>query len=832
MATKTPVALVLAICVAIGLVARCGRHDPPPALPATSAHHLSAAVAAGALIEASTAAIDGRVVDDDNAPITGVKVCALTPTPACAISDTSGAFAIANLAVADARELDLAAQRAHYVVAAQHRAETSTAQHAEVLIAMKSGGAMLDGFVRDAGGGSVAHAFVTSGESIAEADDDGHYALWLEPTSASVSATADGYAIDRHTVQPPGHLDFALVPEATVGGQVVDATTGRAMPHMRVTATTDSTTIAATAATDDDGRFRLRKLSPAQYDLGVDDPHAVAAHAGLVPVALGAHVDGIVVRVLPAFALSGRVVTDSTGTPCTSGTVALTPEHGAWTPTQVTGAGEIHAGGLLPGTYRVDVWCDHHLAVDRYDNVVVANRDLVDQRWQVTTGATITGRVLDEHGAPVAGAHVYGDQVATSGSARRSSDAVLAATDGSFSITGLRPGTYLVSAASPYGSIDERDRAVVDVASDGAAHHDFVIDASASVITGHVLFADGTPARNIDVLFKQASGEQSFGVATDETGGFWMACPPGGDYRITIATHDTPLPITGADATGLAVHLVPASVNAFELTTPAVTGEIRGRVVDDRGQPVDDAFVSFQAFDAQDPDASFGVDSEVMVGPDGSFRAEHLPGPSYVVRAYRKSGGETIARPVAVGASVTLTLATTGSIAGIVRLAGAPVQRFEAILEKLPGGEVQTLDAFSLDGRFALHGVVPGHYRVLVTGDDGGSQVEVDVGAGQDAAVELALDPPAHVRGRVVEQTTGRPLGFILVSPHQRGVADVYTDDDGRFDLVVTIRGPLSIELEAARDLVHSNWYGVMTKQVTIDSDSIDLGTIPLALAE
>jgi hypothetical protein len=60
----------------------------------------------------------------------------------------------------------------------------------------------------------------------------------------------------------------------------------------------------------------------------------------------------------------------------------------------------------------------------------------------------------------------------------------------------------------------------------------------------------------------------------------------------------------------------------------------------------------------------------------------------------------------------------------------------------------------------------------------------------------------------------------------------VYTDDDGRFDLVVTIRGPLSIELEAARDLVHSNWYGVMTKQVTIDSDSIDLGTIPLALAE
>ena len=201
MGTKTPVALILATCVAIGLVARCGRHAQPPALPTTSAHHLTT----------TTATIDGRVVDADNAPITGVKVCALTPTPACAISDTSGAYAIANLAVADARAVDLAAQRAHYVVTAQHRAETSTAQHAEVLVTMKSGGAVLDGFVRVAGGGPVAHAFVTSGSSIAEADDDGHYALWLDPTAASVAATADGYAIDQHTAQPPGHLDFALV---------------------------------------------------------------------------------------------------------------------------------------------------------------------------------------------------------------------------------------------------------------------------------------------------------------------------------------------------------------------------------------------------------------------------------------------------------------------------------------------------------------------------------------------------------------------------------------------------------------------------------------------
>ncbi len=80
---------------------------------------------------AGTAAIDGNVVDDANAPIAGARVCALAPTLACAISGGDGSFAIDALDVTDARSIEIAVQRPAYKVVSWHRSERSTARHAE-----------------------------------------------------------------------------------------------------------------------------------------------------------------------------------------------------------------------------------------------------------------------------------------------------------------------------------------------------------------------------------------------------------------------------------------------------------------------------------------------------------------------------------------------------------------------------------------------------------------------------------------------------------------------------------------------------------------------------
>jgi uncharacterized GH25 family protein len=829
---KKLLAAILVIVTAISVAARFGHRPQPAARGASSGVQVAAGVSHGhRAASIDTATIDGRVIDDANAPVTGVKVCVLVPSATCAISDTNGAFAIASLALADARKVELVAQRAHYVVASQHRAETSTALHAEVLVTMTPGGALLTGFVRDAGGGPVAHAFVVSGTSIAEAADDGQYALWMDPaTTTRVTASADGYAIDQHEAHPPGRLDFALVAESTMSGKVIDAASGRAIPHVSVTAANDSTT--SVAETDDDGRFRIAKLSPAMYDLNVDDAHSVAVHAGRVPLGLGEHVDGIVVRVVPAFEISGRIAIDPSGQPCTSDpSIAVTPEHGSWKSSSADNTGTVRAGGLTPGRYRIDVSCGHHLANAHYDDIVVTDHDVVDQRWHVTAGAMVTGRVVNAHGAPVADATVYAEEVLTSHAAPWSGDNTKTEADGSFKLAGLRPGRHQLTVVPRYGATTQPEQAVVEVSTDLDAHHDFVVDDSAAEVTGHVVLADGTPARNIGVTL--TAGDWSFGATTDETGRFSMSSLPSGELRANIRSLDTCLPLAGADDKGLPVHLAPGTTNDIVLTTTAAIGEIRGRVVDDHGEPVGDAFVRIEAYTPSSSD--FSASNEVMVGTDGSFRAGQLADVSYRVRAYRKSGGEASVGPVSLGANVTLTLAPTASIAGTVRLGGAPMQRFFVWLETLPANsEVQSLDAFTLDGHFALHGVVAGHYRLSVTSGEGGKSVDFDVGAGEDKTLDLDLDRVAHVRGRIVERDTGRPLPYIEVSATQSYSDPAFTDDSGQFDLAVAIRGPLEVNVLAATDLLHNNWIaiGPATKNISVDADSIDLGEIPIALPE
>jgi protocatechuate 3,4-dioxygenase beta subunit len=776
---------------------------------------------------ADTATIDGRVVDSAQAPLAGASVCALTPTPTCAISGANGAFAIANLAVTDVRELAIAAQRANYVVASWHRSETSTERHAHVLVAMKSGGAALTGVVRDAGGGPIAHAFVNAGEAIAEADDDGRYLLWLDPTLPTATASADGYAPQERNELPAAHLDFALLPEAHIDGTVVDGTTGRAMPQTHVFATTDDGTT-LDAVSDDDGHFHIAQVAPAIYKLGVLDSHAFSLPDGSLPVGLGEHVDGVVVRVATAFEITGRIVVDPSGEPCTSSPyVVLTAGHDGRAVAQPDASGVLRAPAM-PGTYHVEVSCAHHLESGPYDDIVVVDHDVSDQVWKVSTGATVTGRVTNTLGAPIADATVFAAEVGAADRSHSSEDRTTTAADGSFALTGLRPGRQEVRVLPPHRTTTAGFEAVVDVPADRAAHHDFVVDDTTSEVVGHVRFEDGSPAANVDVTL---AGDSTALTATTDAAGRFTINELHGDYHATLAVRDTALPIAGGDATGLLVHLAAGSSNALELTTTVVPGEIRGHVVDETGQPIDDAFVAVEPIDPANPDGSSGLPTEVMVDADGSFVAGQLSAPSYRVRAYRKSGGDVVARIVAPGADLTLTLVAAGSIAGIVRLDGVSLGRFDVRLVAPPSeSDVQTLNAAPPDGQFTLRGVTPGHYRLVVESDSGGKTVELDVAAGATTSVEIDLDHSTRIAGRVVEHATRRPLLGIEIALND-GFAELYTDANGHFELVIPQRGPVAISFMAAATDMPSTEIDTLTKlTVTANGDSIDLGDVEVTL--
>ena len=828
---KRFVLLVVVLAALAGWTVHRRGSNATPVAASSSAENVAgsgrsaARVSDGIRIEIPT--IDGRVVDEANAPLAGVNVCALTPSPTCTISGANGTYAIANLAVADVRKLDVAAQLAHYSVVSVHDADTSTARHADTTVTMKSGAVALTGSVRDAGGGPIPRARVASSNSFTETDRDGAYTLWTSPEWASIEATADGYVTGSHGEQPPARLDFALLPEATISGRVLDATSGQAIPRAFVSVHTDASDISdGFAVADDDGRFNIDKLSPAIYSLRAGDPHARAIQNASLPIALGEHVDGVVVRVSSGFEVSGRVVIAPTGETCTSNPiVTLVTGHDVGTTCSADDTGIVHVPALAPGTYRVEVSCDHHRSNDHYDDVVVVDRDVTDRVWTVTAGATVTGRVLDQHGAPIPKVYVYADEIAPSDPNHRSTDNAQTEADGSFTLGGLRSGNHQLSVGRSHGGTLDSDNVVVALSSDSVTHHDFVIDNTTSELVGHVRFADGSPARGVDVKLTPAGSDSTIGTSTDDNGRFSFT-DVHGDYRAMVFMNETPLPLVGADATGILVHVAPSSTNRLELTTTATTGEIHGHVVDDHGQPVDDAFVSIAPYDASSPDSNYTAVSEVFVGTDGSFRAGDLLPGSYRARAYRRSGGDAIVAPVELGSNVTLTLATTGAVTGVARLDGAPLQQFALSLDDPTSPRATlTLDVVAPDGQFTLDGVAPGHYRLSATADVGAALVELDVGAGQTVTVDIDIEHAAHLRGRVVD-ATGQPLPGARVLPSGTFSSDGFTDANGQFDVLAAPRGPMSVWILTSDSPLRNSWDGRASKEIVVDADTVDVGDI------
>src|SRR5690606_27537959 len=119
---------------------------------------------------------------------------------------------------------------------------------------------------------------------------------------------------------------------------------------------------------------------------------------------------------------------------------------------------------------------------------------------------------------------------------------------------------------------------------------------------------------------------------------------------------------------------------------------IRGRVLDEHGSPVADAFVSHQRMSDSAAAASgrsrAGLrwnfeDRPVLTDADGTFVIDNLAeNASYVLGAFRKGGGEAVQEGVRPGEQVELTIVATGEIAGkVVTASGdAPPERMKVTI--------------------------------------------------------------------------------------------------------------------------------------------------------
>jgi protocatechuate 3,4-dioxygenase beta subunit len=572
-----------------------------------------------------------------------------------------------------------------------------------------------------------------------------------------------------------------------------------------------------------DGSFVLEGVPGAGSGRVVAD--AGERGRGGAPVT-GEAVDPVQVVLAPTATLSGLVVDARSGRPLSGVRLAARGE-GATVLAQSDREGRYEMRGLPP---QVHVLVVDDLRFVRWEREVeIAAGQSVTRDVPLVRGATVTGRVVDETGAPVENASVLitgGGQGGVRDFVRRMrsrGDAVRTARDGSFTATRLDPGrAQRLDVSHP----DYEDRSIggIDLEPGATTPGIRVVLRRGLELTGIVQDQDEHPLAGVEVMlqrpmtFRGRRGTVAVAMPgslpRDETGAggrFTFRGLEAGDYTLTAHLRGyggavlDPVKVTEDGDEPVRVTLPPGAT-------------ISGFVRDRSGNGAAGWYVSARRAGESGGARSFmGPRSEQPTGPDGTFLIEGLAeGETYDLQAMGAAGlGPTGADITAPADDVELTAKGVGGIAGRVQEAesGLPVSDFAVacrpdarggvrfVFGAGPGGRPGEPQSFHADdGAFVLEDVPAGRWMVEVTaeGFQPGTAAGVVVEEGQRVeGVEISLSTGGTIGGQVVESQSGRPILDATVRAELsgggrqvrmpllmgRGANEATTDAEGHYEI-------------------------------------------------
>ncbi|WP_437836168.1 carboxypeptidase regulatory-like domain-containing protein [Sorangium sp. So ce1153] len=793
--------------------------------------------------------IAGRVAEPAGAPVAGALVCALLPPdplslaetrePVCAQAAADGRYTLSGLPPArwtlsasapGHRPAYYAApdgSRAPFVALGAGEARTG------VDLVLPAGGVEVKGHVEDIGGGAVSGALVAitsfasgPGAVVTRADAQGAYAAWIDEGPYGARAEADGYAAGAaQSVAPGPPLKLLLTPASALVGRVVEAGTGTPVEGAKVTLDDgggwgrDAPGVPV-ARSDAEGRFRLDRLPPGRYKLAARALGKIGQARESVLLGVGQTSSEVVIEVHPARVVAGRVEIAPDGAPCTLGHVSLLSQaNDGGEVAAIEADGTVLFEGLLRGTYEVLVGCAQHVSEPSYAAVEVGDADVEDLVWTVRAGLTIRGRVVDSDQNPVrAAVHAYAPAMMGS----RGAPGALASTeaDGTFALKGLSPAKYMVMARPV--SQAEPEPVEVELRDDHAPEVTIVVDRGGA-IEGTVTDADGKLVAGVEITIMGTQPGAAVGMmmrpppirmATSlDDGSFAQAGLPPGDYRVSVSEGPRGPGPFDAESPGVHARVEAGKSARVTLVVARRNGEIHGRVVDEIGEPVTDAFVHAEreAEGPAPPGASNAARarwgafarSAVLTDPEGKFALGSLRQGAYTVHAYRNGGGEAFVEHVSPGDSVTVTLKPAGAISGTLTVASGKVPEQFTVLAADQASMLFRSESFAFTGgSFTIGDLPEGRYEVSTATAEGTATVEISLAPGeQRTGVVLALVPLASVKGQVVSLDDGAPVAGVRIDVVPRkGMAapghggfrdDNLSDASGRFEVKQTPSGPV-----------------------------------------
>jgi hypothetical protein len=406
------------------------------------------------------------------------------------------------------------------------------------------------------------------------------------------------------------------------------------------------------------------------------------------------------------------------------------------------------------------------------------------------------------------------------------------ATDGSYNIGSLIPGTYVVYAENPdylteyYREYSFRTLAApVFVSGPGEITGiDFTLDRGYS-ISGHIFLADGkTPVQGakVRVVWSQYNwGDYS--AVSQEDGSYTLKALYPYSYRIS------------AEASGYVREYYPETwnydlaeevdisdqvdVNGIDFTLDK-GGSISGHVCQNDGKtPLSDVFV--RAYLA---DRSYS--RETATTADGSFSIGTLVPGSYKVWAYTpgyvpeyfdgifdsNEAGLVVVADLSDTADINFSLEKTGSISGHVYQAGGTVPLYPASVSVIQtitvpndNNVVNSRASVLADGSYTITRLSPGDYRVKASAPGYLSQfyngaasvyeaIPVSVALATDTAgIDFSLDAGGGISGHVYQPDGKTPLADASVGVSQGGISTVRTASDGSYILGGLISGSYQV---------------------------------------
>lgn len=631
-------------------------------------------------------------------------------------------------------------------------------------------GVALEGFVVDAAGKPVEGAEIRvadAGETIpfrlrSDGSDepaglsgvDGFFRIedLRSGSPVDVSASRTGYAPgDAQGVQVPADPPIRLILQAvgTVSGRVVDPD-GEPIAGAHVRLEIRPRTLRGLEGgrlysntpqidrSDAEGNFRITDVIPGPVGLSAQASGWQAGTVAGLELRGGEEKSGIEIVLSPAAILKGRVLSPS-GRPLPGAQVQTTFEdQGAGLAVASTDSEGVYVLDTLPpGNRTLEATHPDHGAARRQVELRPGENSL---DFSLEGGSEVTGRVVDDAGAPVAGAHVTTIARGIFRSLEDTSEA-----DGSFRFTAVADGTYEILASKEGFATPERAQVTVAGSSVGGIE---IRLSPGGAIVGRIAGVELSELSRIRISARGGGRGLGSGGRVEPDGSYRIDHLREGEWRVRAE-----LPGTGLYAEGVARLEPGASEARLDLEMERgleLSGRIRRNGAPVTGEPL--SLQGSQSWTGQ-------TDAE------GRFRFQGLAAGSYHLYVGDRSAHEETV-DLQTDREITIEL-STGEVRGRVMDAADARPLADVTVQLVVADSGSTTKQARTDSRgvFVLHSVAEGSWRLRALADGyapGEMDVRVDR-ASPTEDVEITLQATEGVTLQVATAAGPPPRSLVYV---------------------------------------------------------------------